>query len=1055
MENDAVKRTLTKKETWEAGFRAELYGTGNPLAAARREGAVESEQGSNARLHGSAQTQCRDSVDTDEASSKQRKASVWRARVTLWLTRALEYFENSLWTLPIISITVNFIVGALIASVGEGNIQTGNGYKWWFNGTADDALTIFTYVGGFVISLTGTVFSLCIVAFQVAGVTYSARLLTGLMSRRPTKIVLCIFLGTFAYSYAGVMCTQTDTEMPFVPSVAVNVMVIHVVAVVLGLVYYLHYVVTSMNVSVLMDNVATDTLATIPQIHDSLNKLTMFEQDLERSEKHGPYQLDEIIGLPMVPPGALQIVSEKSGYLRSVSEVYLTRMANASGFVIRLRPRIGEYITFGTLMAWLWFPGKSTEALSRSYRRRLEKDVRACFRYGFNRSILQDVEFGLHQITDVALKALSPGVNDPTTATEALDRHERLLSDIAARRCDPRIIRAKHGDFRVLVAIPRPSFNALIDSVAHPLRKYGVPDVYVARRLQYMLGAVGRRVNQEVALVQGAKKMRLSSRIQRVEYHLSLVLDEAKRKHGENSAEFEAITYATEHAFFLIHSGKTEIVRSYSGMSHSHSSNNGDSPRDMEEDPQTNFDGNDMQSPNSTAGSGRSGGDVPAEVRIQEEKEQAQQPATTFEDIQQRKQDQDTTRSEDESEKDNNKKKPDDAISPGSSTDEKGSQSERLRGADTLESRAAKSKESEADRDSAQKDLAVVVAQDEAKEQEAQPALALSDTRERSTGDGEKSQNGSGSRHEEGRHGEGQLQSGSFSGRDQDVSKLGSEEHVHKAFRVRDLLTPALAFAKGHSDSSAASAPAELESRASPDSSLLHEFDGPGITFEDIKEQERRAESSAPVLEQEHEASSEDRRMKEKGTGGTSHSSGPARQTSNSTKASSGDEFSENIKRKRSAQKGAATVTSSSAESASDSETPAHEEKIMAKYSRADSSGSESERDKEHGGKDRKKSKKAAEKMNKKNKTIKSAESKSDTGSETSANEERIVTKDSRADSSRSESKADKEHGDKNREKSKKAVETEGRKSRSVESESESSSEASVDEEKIMSKYKS
>ncbi|KAA8493014.1 Uncharacterized protein FVE85_9286 [Porphyridium purpureum] len=1058
MENESVKRTLAKTETWQAGFRAELYGTVNPLNAALTEGEVESELGSYAQLNASAQAQRRDRIDTDKASTKQRRASVGRARVSLRLIRASEYFQTSLWTLPIISMTVNFIAGALIASVGEGNIQTGDGYKWWFNGTPEAALSIFTYVGGFIIGLTGTVFSLCIVAFQVAGVTYSARLLTGLMSRRPTKIVLCIFLGTFAYSFAGVMCTQTDAEMPFVPSVAVNVMVIHVVAVVLGLVYYLHYVVTSMNVSVLMDNVASDTLATIPQIHDPLNKLTMFEQDLERSEKQGSYQLDEIIGLPVVPPGALQIVSEKSGYLRSVSELYLTRMADASGFVVRLRPRIGEYITFGTLMAWLWFPDRSTESLGVSYRRQLEKDVRACFQYGSNRSILQDVEFGLHQITDVALKALKSGISDPTTASEALDRHERLFSEIAARRCDPRIIRAPQDGFRVLVAIPRPSFNNLLDSVAHPLRSYGIRDVYVSRRLQYMLGAVGRRVNQEVALVHGAKKMRLSSRIRRIEYHLGLVLNEAKRMHGENSAEFEAITYATEHAFFLIHSGKTQIVRSYSGMSHHHFSNNGDSPRDVKEDPQTNFDGNDTQSPNSTAGSGRSGGDVPAQVCEQEKEEQAEGPATTFEDIQQRKEDQDATRSEDESEEGQSKKKCDDAVSQGSMTDEKGSQSERLRGADPLESGAAKSKEFEAGRDCAQKDVAGVAAEDEAKEQEIEPAVALKNTREGSRGDGEKSQNGSVSRQEEGRHSEGQLQSGSFSGRDQDVSKPGSEDHEHKAFRVRDLFTPALALAKGRGDSSATSAPAELESRASPDSSLLHEFDGPGITFEDIKEQERRAESSASVLEQEHKASSKDIRMKEKGTGGTSRSSEPVSQASSSAKSSSGDEHAESIDRKRSPHKRAATVTSTSAESASDSETPAHEEKVMDKYSRADSSESEAERDKDHGGKGRKKSKKAAEKKNKKSQMNTSAESKSDTGSETSTKEENIVTRHSRADSSGQESEADNEHDGKNREKSRKAHEKknrESKKDKSVESESESSSETSVDEDNIMSKYKS
>ncbi|KAA8490640.1 Uncharacterized protein FVE85_9413 [Porphyridium purpureum] len=478
---------------------------------------------------------------------------------------ALRWFGRSMFVIPVLALVLNFIIGYLFCLMGSSGIKHGGDkLTWYFNGTAADAFAIFIYVGGFALSLTAILFSLCIVAFQVASVTYSSRMLTGLTTRRSTKLVVSIFLGTFAYTFAGILSTQTVEEDPFVPSVAVNVLVLYVIATVLGLVYYLHYVVRSLRISKLMDDVTLETERAVAHFHAPLDTNTDRNERKwhwlrQRHEADLSSLQDSLVELPDVPNGAYKIHADGDGHLLGVSETALARMAQKWAFTIRILPRPGTYITKGTHIAWIWFhtDGSKTNVCPKL----LSSLILSCFKLGKDRSTQDDVKFGLQQITDVAIRALSPAVNDPNTAIEAIHRQQRLLSQIAILRCEPRVIRSTVKPKRALLVIPLPNFKNLFNSVILPLINYGVADVQVARKLQFVLGNIGYAINRQLALaVNESSRAELESRIGLVISHMKVLLKMACKEYEHHHHNYNAIKHATKKAMATLRRGKEDVM---------------------------------------------------------------------------------------------------------------------------------------------------------------------------------------------------------------------------------------------------------------------------------------------------------------------------------------------------------------------------------------------------------------------------------------------------------------------------------------------------------------
>mmetsp|Transcript_10430 Transcript_10430/g.27757 ORF Transcript_10430/g.27757 Transcript_10430/m.27757 type:complete len:737 (-) Transcript_10430:386-2596(-) len=601
---------------------------------------------------------------------------MWVAWARIRLKHLVGYLRTSLWTWPVASIFINYAIGTTLSAASVRIEKDGVlGYTFLFHGSPAQCAAILTYVGGFSIAITGTVFSLSIVAFQVAGVVYSPRVMQTFMRQNSTRAALATFLGTFSFSYAALMTVKDEDDDQFAPILAVNVLALYILAVVVALVYYLDYTVNAMTVAKILDEVAVDTIAAAKREHSVLDiaaakdmqkarrrssaevgnnkpgtrstamnsstgdaglcgpELKQRDSDSLKSElmrksagagagvgtragagakacgvnvksdkpriqaaraaagsagrneigdtdDSDDVDLDDIVNLPVVPPHAYNVTALTTGYLISIDAKSVVDIAKAHHLVMRFRPRAGEYIVEDTTIAWVWRRSdhRDEQQIFPAELDSIATQLTWCVSIGPRRSVEQDIPFGIKQIVDIALKALSKGAFDPSTAVEALDRMERLFAVLILREMNPKLLNDSgevHGIFhchdeghhaRVVVAIPTTSFEQNLDRALDPFRAYGSHDVTVARRMLYLLGTVG-------SLVAHLGSKRVGSRLRALDRHIELILEQSLSGVSETSAEREAILSAAAHAYHILHGGKSHRVRAFS---RSHDSQSGE-----------------------------------------------------------------------------------------------------------------------------------------------------------------------------------------------------------------------------------------------------------------------------------------------------------------------------------------------------------------------------------------------------------------------------------------------------------------------------------------------
>jgi uncharacterized membrane protein len=300
----------------------------------------------------------------------------------------------------------------------------GHAITWLFGGTAEGAWTLLQVIAGSLITVISVAFSVTLIAIQQASAQYSPRLLRNFTSDRANQLVLGTYVATFVYALLVLRQVREGTEetSAFVP--AISLFVAFVLAVVsLGmLIFYIHHITESLQLPFLLS-----------QIREEL------DQQIERQfpETFGANGADspnarELLDQASQREGrSIQVVRcEEEGYLSRIDEAalqrVLERLSRDLGLGLAAVPvPIGAYLRRGVVLLRVWTELTLPEDAPRQ--------VRAAFQLGGRRSVAQDPMFGFEQMTDVAVKALSPSVNDPTTASQALDQIGAALSLILAR----------------------------------------------------------------------------------------------------------------------------------------------------------------------------------------------------------------------------------------------------------------------------------------------------------------------------------------------------------------------------------------------------------------------------------------------------------------------------------------------------------------------------------------------------------------------------------------------------------------------------------------------
>jgi uncharacterized membrane protein len=401
-----------------------------------------------------------------------------------------ETLRTNLWLIPAVESVVAVLLFALTLSIdraaSHGQVHLPS---WVISGSPDAARQILSSLAGALITVVGVVFSIMIVTLTLASSQFGPRMLRTFIRDRGTQVTLGTFVATFFYA----MLVLISIGSTFVPHLSVTV-ALALTAIDLGvLIYFIHHTATAIQLPEVIASIARDLARAIeaeagpPNRHDGLvngPSLDILQARLDRTGQ--------------------VVAAAASGYLRFVKHATLVRIAAESGAVIRLHQRPGHFVTRGQPMATVWPP-----EVAGTISRRLE-DVHIT---GPLRTLSQDIAFGTDQLVEIAIRALSPAVNDTFTALTCIDWLGDSLTKIALEWYPHRSHRDDGGEIR-LITVPV-SYERLVQRSFEKIRQAagGMPAVLI-RQLEVLqkIMAVAPASRSQVLLDQAAMIQRLNLR---------------------------------------------------------------------------------------------------------------------------------------------------------------------------------------------------------------------------------------------------------------------------------------------------------------------------------------------------------------------------------------------------------------------------------------------------------------------------------------------------------------------------------------------------------------
>ena len=329
------------------------------------------------------------------------------------------------------------------------------------------AQVILGGIAAAMMTVVSIVFAILLMTLTLASMQFSPRIIVSFSQDRVTQQTLGIYLGTFTYCLAALPAARS-LPRPFEPVVSVVGAMLLALACVAWLLYFIHHISEAISVNHIVDRIAQETEAIIDE--------TM-PQPL-RSDRLP----DEALGGSSLEPDPREapVLSAVSGYVRFIDASRLVALAKSSGMTVRVLRRVGHFVPQGIPLLMASKGGRLTPAV--------EEALRGAFEFGPTRTLQQDVEYGILQIVDIALKAISPAVNDPSTAITCIDQISRILIRFALREPPSPLLYDPPGTVRVI--LPWLGFDRLTESAFEQIRLYARSDVAVSLRLLRALGDI-------------------------------------------------------------------------------------------------------------------------------------------------------------------------------------------------------------------------------------------------------------------------------------------------------------------------------------------------------------------------------------------------------------------------------------------------------------------------------------------------------------------------------------------------------------------------------------
>ena len=339
-----------------------------------------------------------------------------------------EVLRTNLWLVPAVEVLIAVL---LFAGTYALDRAAYNGVfrvpGWAISGSADAARQILTAIAAAIITVVGVVFSIVIVALTLTSTQFGPRMLRNFIRDRGTQFTLGTFVATFVYAILALGSIGQGARGNFVPHISITVMLVLMVADLAVLIYFLHHIAIQIQLPQVIAGIAGDLAQAI-------------ELQAGDPTVGAGVQLATLLIADMDGPGG-DVAAPRSGYLQYIQHRTLVRIAAEKGAVIHVRYRPGHFLVQGGPYATVW-PASAAEQVARELAR--------AHVTGPYRTLAQDVAFGVDQLVEICIRALSAAVNDTFTALTCIDWIGDSLCKVTGRWQPTRVYRDAAGAVRLI-----------------------------------------------------------------------------------------------------------------------------------------------------------------------------------------------------------------------------------------------------------------------------------------------------------------------------------------------------------------------------------------------------------------------------------------------------------------------------------------------------------------------------------------------------------------------------------------------------------------------------
>ncbi|MCB0324779.1 MAG: DUF2254 domain-containing protein [Bdellovibrionales bacterium] len=412
------------------------------------------------------------------------------------LAKYWDLLRSSYWFLPAVMAIAATVAACLTLYIDlAGGTSANRVFADYAPTDAESAARVLTLIAGAMVTIISLVFSVVIVILTLASSQFGPRLLYTFMRQQGTQVALGVFVAVFIYSLLILSSFKMGPDIPPVPALSTVIALVSAVVAIGVLIFFIHHMADSIQAPRVIAAVRHDLAVAI--------------------DRYAAPQSEQPSSFPVLPPLLAPDVvrSNREGFLQACDFEGVLHLATQHDLLVRFRHRPGDFILRDAVLVEVQTANGG--ALSDE----LRQSITTAFVFGSRRTVIQDVEFALSQLVEIAVRALSPGINDPFTACTCIDNLSGALAELARREM-PRDVRSdEHGTPRLV--LDQTDFAGFVDAAFDQIRQQAGTLVGVQIRMLEALKAVGQfvhTVEQRAALrrqanliLEGVAELQLAS----------------------------------------------------------------------------------------------------------------------------------------------------------------------------------------------------------------------------------------------------------------------------------------------------------------------------------------------------------------------------------------------------------------------------------------------------------------------------------------------------------------------------------------------------------------